>query len=416
MSRPGHSLAALRRLLALLIGIGAATAFAAAPPRLLSVRTEVPIEWALPGAVGGVGIAVLLLSASASQDAVARVAASGLPTLPNRVRAISNGAVWAGIAMLAVAYTAPAFAAWPGGAPAVGLILGSGLGVLTARLHRVALAHESYRTFNLVAMLLAIGSLASMSITPTGEWWTVNFSTLGTSDDLAAAYFNVAIVVAGLGMASLAPVLSRDLAERRFAPRPSGVLVLRGLIVVIGLSLAGVGLVPIDRDPTVHNVFACAAAAAFAIATIGMAWWVRRPPKRFLVWSYASLAIEIAAMVGYDGLDLFNLTVFEIVAFSLVFAWLIAMVATTAGHPRSGRRSVRRSSRGRAARRDSVHRMTRRTVVGRQALAVRRTRPSPREHAAVRRRRIVRSRGRRTRRAPAEEPPDRRARPTGRAG
>ena len=42
-----------------------------------------------------------------------------------------------------------------------------------------------------------------MSITPTGEWWTHNFSTLGTSDDIAAACFNVAMVVSGAGMAAM---------------------------------------------------------------------------------------------------------------------------------------------------------------------------------------------------------------------
>ena len=38
-------------------------------------------------------------------------------------------------------------------------------------------------------------------------------------------------------------------------------------------------------------------------------------------------------MIAYDVVGLFNLTVFEIVAFTLVFAWLIALVATTAGPP-----------------------------------------------------------------------------------
>ncbi|QEO14163.1 hypothetical protein FLP10_06830 [Agromyces intestinalis] len=400
VARPVHSLAALRRLLALLIGIGAATAFTAVPTRLLAFGADASVAWGLP-IPGGVIVAVLLLSASASQDSIAIISARGLPTLPIHARAVSNGVVWAGIAMLGVAFTAPAFAAVPGGPFVAALVLGVGIGALTVVLHRSAIAHESYRTFNLVAMLLAVGSLASMAITPTGEWWTVNFSTLGTSDDLAAACFNVAIVIAGLGMAGLAPVLSRELVGRHHGPRRGGALALRVLIAAIGLSLAGVGLVPIDRDPEVHNVFACAAAGAFAIATIGMAWWVRRPPKRFLVWSYASLAIEIAAMVGYDGLDLFNLTVFEIIAFSLVFGWLIAMVATTAGHPRS----VRRSSRGRSDRHRAMNRMPRRAASRPPASNGRGTRPSPREHAAARRRRIIRSRGRRERRASAEEPP-----------
>ena len=45
--------------------------------------------------------------------------------------------------------------------------------------------------------------------------------------------------------------------------------------------------------------------------------------------SYLSIAIEVVAMIAYDGIGVFNLTVFEIVAFTLVFAWLIALVAMT---------------------------------------------------------------------------------------
>ena len=41
-------------------------------------------------------------------------------------------------------------------------------------------------------------------------------------------------------------------------------------------------------------------------------------------------------MVAYDGIGVFNLTVFEIVAFTLVFAWLIALVAITHASPRAG--------------------------------------------------------------------------------
>lgn len=283
-------------------------------------------------ALAAVAMLALLLVVSASEAGLSVVARYGLPGLDPRARAYANGLVWASVAVLAVHFAGPAFDFVPGGHEVAGVLLGAVLGWGTARLHRRAIGHDAYRTFNLVSMLLAAGSLASMSITTTGQWWTLNFSTLGTSDDLAALCFNVGIVVAGLGMAALGPLLTRSLRDPRHGARRGGVTTMRVLIAVIGLSLAGVGLVPIDTDTLVHNLFACGAAAGFAGLAGGVRAFARRMPRGLIVLSYGFLAVEVLAMVAYDRLGLFNLTVFEIIAFTLVFAWLIALVATTSHH------------------------------------------------------------------------------------
>ena len=49
---------------------------------------------------------------------------------------------------------------------------------------------------------------------------------------------------------------------------------------------------------------------------------------------WAALAIEVGTWIVYDRLGLASLTVFEVVAFALVFVWLIALVVTT--HPTMG--------------------------------------------------------------------------------
>jgi hypothetical protein len=182
-------------------------------------------------------------------------------------------------------------------------------------------------------MLLASGSLASMSLTPTGAWWTRNFSTLGTSDDIAAACFNIAIIASGAGMAALSGGLTRALLGEPYGLRRGALATMRTLISIIGLGLMGVGLVPIDGDTELHNAFAASAAAAFALLCLGVQLWATRMPRMLIALSYTALALEVSAMIAYDVVGLFNLTVFEVVAFTLVFAWLIALVATTAGHP-----------------------------------------------------------------------------------
>ena len=289
--------------------------------------------WALPSLAAGAVVGAALVVASASRGGMTALRRLGLPGLGPDARARANGMTWGAIALLGVHFTREAFEVFPGGNVVAAVALGSSLGYGTFRLHRHAIDHEAYRTFNLVAMLLAAGSLASMSLTPTGEWWTHNFSTLGTSDDFAAACFNIAIVVSGAGMAAMSAGLTRAVSDPRYGVRRGGLSAMRVLIVLIGMSLMGVGLVPIDGATDLHNLAACGAAASFAVLCLGVQVWARRLPRSMVIASYASIAIEVVAMVAYDGMGVFNLTVFEIVAFTLVFAWLIALVAITHAAP-----------------------------------------------------------------------------------
>lgn len=291
------------------------------------------IVWALPAIAAGAAVGAALVVASASRAGIATLAHLGLPGLGRDARARANGLTWGAIAVLGVHFTGEAFDVFPGGHSLAAILLGAGLGFGTFRLHRHAIEHEAYRTFNLIAMLLAVGSLASMSITPTGEWWTHNFSTLGTSDDIAAACFNIAIVVSGAGMAAMSAGLTRAVAEPRFEARRGGLMAMRALIVLIGVSLVGVGLVPIDGATDLHNAAAATAAASFAVLCLGVQLWARRLPRSLVAGSYLLIAIEVVAMIAYDSIGVFNLTVFEIVAFTLVFAWLIALVAITHSTP-----------------------------------------------------------------------------------
>jgi hypothetical protein len=291
------------------------------------------LMWALPALALGALVGAMLVVASASRAGLTMLVRLGLPGGGRDARAPANGLAWGAIGVLGVHFTGTAFDVFPGGHSVVAVVIGTVLATGTFRLHRHAIEHEAYRTFNLIAMLLATGSLASMSITPTGEWWTRNFSTLGTSDDVAAACFNVAILLSGAGMAGMSGALTRAVTERRYAPRRGGVAAMRVLIVTIGVSLMGVGLVPIDGATDLHNAAASAAAAAFAVLCLGIQLWARRLPRSLVIASYASMAIEVVAMIGYDGIGAFNLTVFEVVAFTLVFAWLIALVAMTHSSP-----------------------------------------------------------------------------------
>lgn len=278
-----------------------------------------------------VAVGVALLAALLLAVARHRSPATSGPSrrLTGRHRAAANATVWSSIAALAVGAAADAFTPLPGGAVAAGAVIAGLLGAVTGAVHRRAHRQSAYLSFNVVALLLAAGCLASMSMTTTGAWWTLNFSTLGTSNDLAAAWFNFGLILSGLAMAAMSGRLAGGLERQEHGARRGAVATVRVLIAVIGVSLAGVGVVPIDTHEVVHNVFACLAAAAFALLASFTPVLVRRLPRRLTAVSRAALAIEVVAYVAYEGTGLVSLTVFEIVAFALVFVWLIALVVTT---------------------------------------------------------------------------------------
>ena len=127
------------------------------------------LVWALPAIALGAAVGAALVVASASRAGVAVLERIGLPGLGSDARARANALTWGAIAVLAVKFTGEAFDPFPGGHPVAAVVIGSALALGTFRLHRHSIEHEAYRTFNLIAMLLAAGSLASMSITPTGR-------------------------------------------------------------------------------------------------------------------------------------------------------------------------------------------------------------------------------------------------------
>lgn len=324
-------------LLATMLVIASAVAVAVVQQLLrLSGKDLGSVDGAVAAAclIVAVLVAAVLLAAlvmAAAEHRVPAAADGRAPRLTRGHRAAANAAAWAVIATLGVSAAADAFTPLPGGAVAAAALIAGALGSVTGAVHRRAHGQAAYRSFNMVAMLLAAGCLASMSMTTTGAWWVLNFSTLGTSDDLAAVFFNLALILSGLAMAAMSGPLASGIERREYDARRGAVVTARVLIAVIGLSLAGVGLVPIDTDELLHNVFACAAAAAFALLASLTPVLVRRMPRTLVFTSRASLALEVSAFVIYDRLGLVSLTVFEIVAFALVFVWLITLVVTT--HP-----------------------------------------------------------------------------------
>ncbi|NUP74925.1 MAG: hypothetical protein HOQ07_09815, partial [Sinomonas sp.] len=152
---------------------------------------------------------------------------------------------------------------------------------------------NSYLLSNLLATYLAAGVLVSMVTTTHTNWWEVNFSVLGASDSGVAWTFNITLITAGVVITMLAEYVTRDIqalaayredtpvAERKGsapAVRTRPVLV---CVVLIGIFLAGTGLIPVDFYMPAHNGLATAMTGAYTLLVVSLPRWIPGMSRTF---------------------------------------------------------------------------------------------------------------------------------------
>lgn len=93
-----------------------------------------------------------------------------------------------------------------------------------------------------VAVLVTFGVGATLSTVY--SWPTDPFSVVGTTGDLAAAFFNAGLIVAGL--------LAIPFAVRLWTLGNASVGILYGLV---GVAFVGAGLFPIGAEANLHEIF-----------------------------------------------------------------------------------------------------------------------------------------------------------------
>jgi len=200
----------------------------------------------------------------------------------------------------------------------------------------IALSVSDLGTRRLAALLvtfMAVATLTSIATVADPYWWRDHFSQLGTADDFSAWMFNTALVVAGFFVATFSLYLHRDLAAlvargtlvHRWAPRFVSVM-----FIVLGLMLAGVGAFPFDVNVVLHNVCAAGMSAAFAAMVLGSPAILKGMPQRFFVICYITFAVLIGGFLLYaPPIQYYNLTAFELVAFAVIFGWILLFIRFT---------------------------------------------------------------------------------------
>ncbi|MDF9749388.1 hypothetical protein [Arthrobacter sp. ES3-54] len=194
-----------------------------------------------------------------------------------------------------------------------------------------ALSMTAYRLSALLAGFLVTGILTSMLTAENPQWWQENLSALGMSSDVSGVAFNFTLIVAGVVVTTLAGYATTTLAATATTSAARHrVRVLEGGIVLIGVFLAGVGLFPVDERFGLHTMVASGMVVVFASLIVRIRALVPSISATFAVLGWVFLAVIAVAAVMWFPVGYYNLTAVELIAASLVFAWLIVLIRNLA--------------------------------------------------------------------------------------
>jgi hypothetical protein len=245
---------------------------------------------------------------------------------------------WFDVAALALAHAMTALLIWIGVADLVSKsFTGAVVYTLSAAvLSGAAIAITGYVVFlsavNITPILLAVvlaafvivGTFASMLSASDPYWWQENLSTLGISDDFSARSFNVTLMIAGVVVTTIAHYATSGLPAST-PQQIKGRNFVRYCLIIIGILLSCVGLLPLDEFFAAHGATASGMLVTYVTMVIGLRWALPATPRVFILLGYVYVGV-IALLAVFYLTGYYNLTAAELVAFMLVFSWVIVFL------------------------------------------------------------------------------------------
>lgn len=214
---------------------------------------------------------------------------------------------------------------------AAAILVGTAGAVSSYIAYLSALTMNAYRLAALLAVFLVAGVLTSMLTAENPYWWQENLSALGMSSDVSGAAFNVTLIVAGVVVTTLAGYSTTTLKAAAVTPSSRHrVRLLEGGIILIGVFLAGVGWFPVDEHFGIHTMFASGMVLVFGVLVVRIRALIPSISATFTSLGFVFLAVIAFAVVMYFPFGYYNLTAVELIAASLVFAWLIVLIRNLA--------------------------------------------------------------------------------------
>jgi len=180
----------------------------------------------------------------------------------------------------------------------------------------------SPRQLSLVlAVFLAVGTVAAMLSSADPNWWQLNLSALGITHDISSLAFNLTIFLSGVIVTTIARLGTASLPAITAADRRHRAIV-RTLFVLLGVLLACVGVFPVDQFLLIHNTVATGMTVAFAALVVGLPWLIPTMPRVFVVLGFAFIGVIILFALLFAA-GIYNLTAVELVSALLIFTWII---------------------------------------------------------------------------------------------
>ncbi|MDZ8275206.1 DUF998 domain-containing protein [Microbacterium aquimaris] len=187
----------------------------------------------------------------------------------------------------------------------------------------------THMDLSLLAIILAVflveGVITAMLTASDPQWWKLNLSALGMTDDLSAFAFNLTLIVAGFIVTTLARYVTVGIPT----PHPHGARNTRISLIVVGVFLTCVGIFPVDDFFVLHTSVASGMAVAFGVLVIALKWWIPGIARAFLTLGWVFIAV-IAVLAIMFATGVYTLTAVELVAGVLVFAWIILFIRNAA--------------------------------------------------------------------------------------
>ncbi|MFC4652396.1 DUF998 domain-containing protein [Lactococcus nasutitermitis] len=200
-------------------------------------------------------------------------------------------------------------------------------GILNYILIFVVDTFEISMLVNMLIMVAIGGLISSMATNGDQYWWQRNFSLLGTEKSHASLQFNLTLIISAALMIALFDYIFVSLREKY--GRHIRYIVLQTLLMLCALCIALVGFIPNNGTGLAHHIHDISAQLIvlfMALAIFGIRWFLPRINKNIYVVSYIIVTLIAISFVLWHFVHYLTLTAFEILSFSLSFAWMMLLI------------------------------------------------------------------------------------------
>jgi hypothetical membrane protein len=207
-----------------------------------------------------------------------------------------------------------------------GVILAGAMGAITAYIvFQSATRMRPASMARVLVLFFVEGVVASMLAASDPQWWNDDFSALGVTGDASALTFNLTLIVAGLIITTLGRCAPLGIPTTH----EHGIDRVRLSLVVIGILLALVGALPADTFYWLHTAFAVGIAVVFGVLVVLLPRWIPTMPAAFVMLGRMGIGI-LAVLFALFGVGYYTLTAVELVAGSLILAWINLFIRSAA--------------------------------------------------------------------------------------